>query len=160
MSVSHSVHTLPTALPPDCLELLRAPALPPALSRVLACASYSLDAATGVKTGALDLLQLCASGASAPAPLLSLSGVGGAVFDARWLPGVKALLILPNDGAVDVSLTLDVPLDAYGLGGAAFLDVTVLYGGDAAPQDLSPTRLPTCKPPRTSPGISGPGGAC
>jgi hypothetical protein len=96
MSVSHNVHTIPTSLPPDCLELLRAPELPPALSRVLACASYSLDAATGVKTGALDLLQLCASGAAAPAPLLSLAGVGGAVFDARWLPGVWAA----SDGGV------------------------------------------------------------
>ena len=78
------------ALPPDCLELLRVPAALasrlPALARVLLCGSYSLDASSGVKTGALELLRLASPAPSAaPVPLLSLAGVGGAVFDARWL---------------------------------------------------------------------------
>ena len=83
------------ALPPDCLELLppqprvwRGPSAQ-ALRRLLAVGSYRLDAASGAKTGALDLLQLppaAAHSAAAPELLLALADVGGAVLDARWLP--------------------------------------------------------------------------
>lgn len=90
--VSTSFANFSPALPPDCLELLRIPqslaSRAPTLSRVLLCGSYCLDATSGIKTGALELLQLAKPAPSAaPVPLLSLTGVGGAVFDARWLGG-------------------------------------------------------------------------
>lgn len=47
----------------------------------------------------------------------------------RWLSGSKAVLVLANAAPSPAAVGVFVPLDTLGMGGAAFLDVTILYGG-------------------------------
>ena len=51
---------------------------------------------------------------------------------ARFLDGAKAVLVFAStDAAAAAHVVVDVPLDAMGLGGVAFFEVSKLYGGGA-----------------------------
>ena len=61
---------------------------------------------------------------------------------ARYLEGVKAVLVLANtDAAAAAKVVVDVPLAQMGFGGVALFEVTALYGGDPAPARLPATAL-------------------
>lgn len=57
---------------------------------------------------------------------------------ARWLPSIKAILILANDGLKSANIVINVPLSVMGFNPNDFFDVTVLYGaGEPIPKRMS-----------------------